>query len=108
MADLTPELAEEWRKEAEFHHDRYQRDGTGVGSILALTQARLLRALDELAALRDEVDRLTAPLLGQDPGAPEGERAPEADDQPGGPDAGPHTVRPRATHGSGRRGGGQA
>lgn len=67
MADLTPELAEDWRREAEFHHDRYLRDGTGVTTVLALTQARLLRALNELAAVRAEVDRLTARLSTEAP-----------------------------------------
>ncbi len=111
MADLTPELAEEWRREAQFHHDRYQRDGTGVGSILALTQARLLRTLDELAVLRAQVDRLQAssggaPGLRQDPGVSGGETASEVDAQPA--DGWPYPARPRAAHGSGRRGGGRA
>ena len=52
MANLTPERIEEWREEAQFQHDRYQRDGTGIGTVLALTQARLLRALTELSAIR--------------------------------------------------------
>jgi hypothetical protein len=51
MAYLTPERIEEWREEAQFQHDRYQRDGTGIGTVLALTQARLLRALTELSSL---------------------------------------------------------
>jgi hypothetical protein len=55
MAYLTPERIEEWREEAQFQHDRYQRDGTGIGTVLALTQARLLHTLDELRALRDTV-----------------------------------------------------
>ncbi len=55
MTYLTPERIEEWREEAQFHHDRYQRDGTGIGTVLALTQARLLHTLDELRSLRDTV-----------------------------------------------------
>ncbi len=55
MAYLTPERIEEWREEAQFQHDRYQRDGTGIGTVLALTQARLLHTLDELSSLRDNV-----------------------------------------------------
>ncbi|MGA3146318.1 MAG: hypothetical protein ABSF33_02450 [Acidimicrobiales bacterium] len=51
MGYLTPERIEEWREEAQFQHDRYQRDGTGIGTVLALTQARLLRALTELSSL---------------------------------------------------------
>ena len=51
MAYLTPERIEEWREEAQFQHDRYQRDGTGIGTVLALTQARLLRTLAELSSL---------------------------------------------------------
>ena len=54
MAYLTPEQIEEWREEAQFQHDRYLRDGTGIGTVLALTQARLLRALTELGSRRDE------------------------------------------------------
>ena len=50
MAYLTSERIEEWREEAQFQHDRYQRDGTGIGTVLALTQARLLRALTELSS----------------------------------------------------------
>ena len=53
MAYLTPEQIEEWREEAQFQHDRYLRDGTGIGTVLALTQARLLRALTELGSRRD-------------------------------------------------------
>ncbi len=53
MAYLTPEQIEEWREEAQFQHDRYLRDGTGIGTVLALTQARLLRTLTELTRLRD-------------------------------------------------------
>ena len=52
MGYLTPERIEEWREEAQFQHDRYQRDGTGIGTVLALTQARLLRALTELSSRR--------------------------------------------------------